>query len=216
MHMQSKLMPDPVTHPLRCPRCRINHELCYCSEIPSLAISTRVVLLTHIGEANKMSSTAMLGHEIFGHQCEVRWVGALNTSLALDDLAATDGTCLYLFPWNNAPVLTPEFAAALPRPITLVVPDGTWRQARKIKRRNLALHQMPSVRLPETGVTPHYLLRRQTHPAHVCTLEAVARAVSIIEGQDFQTPVEQVLAVMTDRGFRLRQRRPGDRERATT
>jgi DTW domain-containing protein YfiP len=82
------------------------------------------------------------------------------------------------------------------KPATLVVPDGTWRQARRI-RRKLAL---PCVTLPP-GAPTEYALRSDAHEGGLATLEAIARALVLLDGIDaepmlipFRAMVEHTLA----------------------
>ncbi len=190
--------------PNYCQRCRVPADLCYCERIPVFtAVQTRLVILMHVCEAKRMSNTANLAREIFPESCEIRVVGALGAPLALDDLLTESAAAYYLFPWNNAAELTRESASTLPRPLTLIVPDGSWAQARRIKIRNQELHGIPSLRLPPAAPA-RYRLRRQSQPAHLCTLEAVARALSVIEGFDYQSPVEELLSVVNERILTLR------------
>ena len=44
----------------RCPGCEIKKPLCFCAEIPSLSIRTRVVILMHTAEEVLTSNTARL------------------------------------------------------------------------------------------------------------------------------------------------------------
>ena len=194
-----------------CRRCRAFLPQCFCGHIVRLAPSqTRLVILMHASEAKKKSSTALLAREIFGPRCEIRVVGSRSARLALDDLVAPSASPYYPFPCDSAPELTPQLAAELPRPLTLLIPDGSWRQARRIRRRNGQLHAVPSLRLA-AGSPARYQLRRQSRACHVCTLEAAARALTVLEGFDFQSPIEALLDVFNERlmGGRLPRPRAG-------
>jgi DTW domain-containing protein YfiP len=63
----------------------------------------------------------------------------------------------------------------------LIVPDGTWRQAHKMRRRLPGLAAIPCVILPEAGRT-EYRLRSEHHVGGLATLEAIARALRVLEG----------------------------------
>ena len=60
----------------------------------------------------------------------------------------------------------------------LVVPDGTWRQARRLLRRELLPLGVPCVNLPE-GLPSLYSLRRRGE-GNLCTLEATAAALACL------------------------------------
>jgi DTW domain-containing protein YfiP len=85
---------------------------------------------------------------------------------------------------------------------TLIVPDGTWAQTRRIARRHLGCRDVAKVQLvnpPASG----YRLRRNRGFASLCTLEAVAYALAVLEGPgcahamlaSFGTWVERALLV---------------------
>jgi DTW domain-containing protein YfiP len=67
------------------------------------------------------------------------------------------------------------------RPFTLIVLDGTWHQANRVRKRFHHL-RVPFVRLPDTDEPSLYRLRRGHFGSSLSTLEAAARAVAILEG----------------------------------
>jgi DTW domain-containing protein YfiP len=85
-----------------------------------------------------------------------------------------------------------------PRPITLVVPDGTWRQANKARRRVPGLDALPCATLPPV-VRSSYRLRHDRRPDRVSTIEAVALALRILEGPAAAEPLELIFRIMVDR-----------------
>jgi hypothetical protein len=68
-----------------------------------------------------------------------------------------------------------------PGPITLIVLDGTWWQARKLLRRNPALARLPQLRLAPAAPS-RYRIRREPHEHCVATIEALALALRALEG----------------------------------
>ena len=68
-----------------------------------------------------------------------------------------------------------------PRPITLVVPDGTWSQAVRARRRIPGLADIPCAALPP-GLVSTYRLRHDPRAGRVSTLEAIAHALGVLEG----------------------------------
>ena len=68
-------------------------------------------------------------------------------------------------------------------PRTLIVLDGTWHQANRLRKKFLVAG-IPFVRLPD-GVKPStYQLRTGSFGASMSTLEAAARALAVFEGDD--------------------------------
>ena len=105
---------------------------------------------------------------------------------------------LYLFPTEDAQELTPEFVSKLDKPVQLVVPDATWRQAKKFHKRESCLGDIPAVKLvgPFEKV---YTLRKAPSETSVCTLEAIAQAYGVIEGEESKQRLLSLLRTMNER-----------------
>lgn len=103
-----------------------------------------------------------------------------------------EGRRLVLFPMAGARPLAPEDAAG--EPLVLLVPDGTWPQARRLLRRADDLRGAEIVTLPPASPT-RYGLRRSPREGTLCTLEAIARALGLLEGPE----VEARLLLALDR-----------------
>jgi DTW domain-containing protein YfiP len=116
------------------------------------------------------------------------------------DWAAPGSQTLLLFPHAEARPL--EDWRGADRPITLVVPDGTWRQAKKARRRVAGLADLPCVSLPAAGPSA-YRLRHAARPNRLATIEAIARALQILEGptegDEIQRRLDHIFRVMVDR-----------------
>ena len=75
-----------------------------------------------------------------------------------------------------------ESLVALERaPLQLIVPDGTWRQASKMHLRHPELRNVPRLKIGVTGDST-FQMRTQTRPEGMATLQAVAHALGVIEG----------------------------------
>ena len=105
---------------------------------------------------------------------------------------------LLLFPSETARPLT-EWVNH-PRPITLIVPDGTWRQASKVRSRMAGLLEVPLVTLPP-GPPTQYRLRAEPHEGGLATMEAIARAFGILEGEGVQGELERLFRIMVERAL---------------
>ncbi|MBC8133112.1 MAG: DTW domain-containing protein, partial [Deltaproteobacteria bacterium] len=117
----------------RCARCRLHASLCLCPLIPCLETRTRLVLIIHRREDRKPTNTGRLATQCLPNS-EVIVRGDAESHLA--DVPApwtAAAQPLLLFPAADAIPLA-RFASST-RPVTLVVPDGTWRQASKVRHR---------------------------------------------------------------------------------
>ena len=125
--------------------------------------------------------------------------------------AAPLKNALLLFPSEDAVELTPAWLALQPRPVTLVVPDGSWNQAKKVPFRESGLAGIPKVKLA-VGAPSCYRLRYSPHVQNFSTLEAIARALGVIEGHEVQVPLESLFLKMVERRlWSMGQLRPEER-----
>lgn len=176
----------------RCPDCWLHLPSCLCAELPRLATATRLVLVMHHVELRRSSNTGRLAALALGAEVRVRGLPGepariLNASSAD---AQPAGRRFLLFPAENSRDLTSDDARG--GPITLVVPDGSWKQAsRAAKRDELAAGAEP-VRLPP-GPPGRYRLRHAPSDHALCTCEAIARAMAILEGPHRGPLVEEAM-----------------------
>ncbi len=89
------------------------------------------------------------------------------------------------FPAGSVGLLFPEQAVDIrqaPAALAcLLVPDGTWSQARCILGASPRLGALPRYALP-AGVQGSFPIRRPAGPGRVSTLEAVVAALRVLEG----------------------------------
>ena len=203
-----------------CPRCQRPQPLCLCACISPLSSRTRVVVLQHTQEARHALNTGRLA--VLGLQNSQLLVGECFPDLEAMITAAPRAWLLFPGPeaqppqpllyMNELPGNTCEafenghdvfvstcnegHGAACEAPL-LIVPDGTWRKARKIVQANPVLHHLPRVCL-DGGEPSRYRVRKTTEPNAVATIEAIVRTLSILEpGNDFSpvlAPFERLIA----------------------
>lgn len=175
----------------RCGLCLMHLGLCVCSLIPRIETVTRLVLVIHHTELRKPTNTGHLAAAcLVNSEVHVRGVeGAPSEPISWGNRVP-----LLLFPHEGeAEPLRPTT-----RPVALVVPDGNWRQASKVRARVPGLNQVRCVALPE-GPPSIYRLRSEAHAVGLATMEAIARAMGILEGQHAQQALEHVFRVMVER-----------------
>jgi DTW domain-containing protein YfiP len=111
-----------------------------------------------------------------------------------------------LFPADDAQPL--QAYAPDDRPLLLVVPDGTWRKARKMLHLNPMLAALPRVTLAE-GTASRYRLRKAPGPGALSTIEAIVQALQVLEApasferllKPFEALIEGQIAAMGDEVF---------------
>ena len=184
----------------RCRTCALHLNDCLCAELPSFAPSTRVVLYVHSLEQARPSNTGRLLCRMLA-SCEQVVHGRGQPSAPAKLPAAPPPLVLH----PDGRLLEPEDGASAR---CLLVPDGTWAQARRMLHRIEALRDHELVRLPPRPPTPWWL-RREPHADHVCTLEAVARAIGLLESSAIEHGLLTVLREVVARTRRRRHQRTG-------
>ena len=84
------------------------------------------------------------------------------------------------------------------RPIQLIVPDGTWRQARKLHSRHPELKCVPRVKISAPNHSS-FQLRAQSRPEGMATLQAIACGLGVIEGEWVQLQLMKLYEVKIKR-----------------
>ncbi|AIR91743.1 tRNA-uridine aminocarboxypropyltransferase [Pseudomonas cremoricolorata] len=162
----------------RCGRCQRPLSHCLCALIPYLPSRTRVLLLQHASEAGHALNTARLASlGLANAQLEVGEVFE-DLSRWLSDPAYRP---VLLFPGEQACALDSSMASS-GKPLLLVVPDGTWRKARKLLYLNPALAELPRVTLAQVSES-RYRVRKAPQTGALSTVEAVVQALNALEGQ---------------------------------
>ena len=144
-----------------------------CAEVPRLELRTKVSLVIHHRELSRSSNTGLLALQSLINS-ELRIRGKRREVLDLSDLLSPRYQTLLLCPSPDALELTRELVCQDSRPIQIIVPDGTWRQARKIYSRHPELKNISRVK---TSAPNHatFQLRAQSRPERMAILQAIAR-----------------------------------------
>lgn len=161
-----------------CPSCRRPPRVCYCAALSKLTTKTKVVILQHprerdmpIGTA-RMASLCLEGSSL---HVGVRWDGDAALAALLSDPARPP---ILLYPAVGAKDILTEPPAG---PVTLVVVDGTWSQAKGVVRDNASLRGLP--RYAFTAPEPsQYRIRREPRDEYVSTIEALMYVLGALEG----------------------------------
>lgn len=188
--------------PGRCKRCYQRDAHCLCAEIPTVHTRTRFVVIRHSREAPKSTGTARVAG-LAMPALTLRAYGSQYERFSAEGLDA-DGTWL-LFPSDDGPL----HAAPTPPPSQVVVLDGTWAQAKAMLRRVPVLAWMPRLHLRPVASR---LLRLRAPPSEdgMSTLEAIARAVALLEGEERAAPLDALHARWVERCLRSRGKRLED------
>lgn len=175
-----------------------------CPEIVPIATRTKLVVVMHRVEGMKTTNTGKLATfalsnatlAVSGAFARPSPFEETRVVSRLGDAPMPAGKRLLLFPGSNARPL-----ASVPRgdePFVLIVPDGSWSQARKLTQHPDVSTDAELVALPPV-LESRYGLRRKPFEGGACTLEAVALALGILESP----AVEKRLLSVLDRFISL-------------
>jgi DTW domain-containing protein YfiP len=145
--------------------------------VTKIATRTRVVILQHPRERDVPINTARIAALCLPDAelaVGVRWEGTPAFARAIGDPARP---AALLYPGAGAI----DVEASPPEtPITLLVIDGTWWQAKKVLRENPALAALPryAFRPPRES---EYRIRREPREDYVSTIEALVHVLSVLE-----------------------------------
>lgn len=177
----------------RCAACGLTHDACICRLHGPLDCPLSISVVMSRPEARSASNSARLLALWLPH-VELHVRGAPGEAPEPEELAARPGTAL-LFPGAGRP-------SPLPAGVRhLIVPDGTWSQARRIEHRWFAPQGLPRVAL--WGPWPsQYELRRG--PEGLCTFEAVAIALGLLHDRALAEHLLERFAEWARRAQRLK------------
>lgn len=187
-------MPRP-----QCSRCVRPVHHCLCPLIPAVDSRVRVLILQHPSEASHALNTARLAA-----------LGLTNARLLVGEHfepALFPSGSYLLFPGDDAtPVESWRGTGCVEQ---LVVPDGTWRKARKLLHLNPHLAALPRVSL-SVGLVSRYRVRKAPMPGALSTLEAIVTTLNTLEDTErfdallrpFDALIEGQIQAMGEEVFR--------------
>ena len=181
--------PTRVERPT-CRRCHRPKSVCYCAALTQIETDTRIVILQHPKERGMPIGTAHMAHLCLPNSVVhvgMQWDGSEALHEACGDPARPP---VLLYPGDDAR----DILADPPQgPVTLIVVDGTWSQARNLVRDNPELGALPRYQF-EAPTPTTYRIRREPDAAYVSTLEAIMHVLGVLE--DDPTRFAALLAPM--------------------
>jgi DTW domain-containing protein YfiP len=160
--------------------------------VPRLRTRVEVVFLRHASERDRLTNT--------GHWAALALEGSAVLEQGLPGVPLDASALCAPGTWLLFPSPHPPPASAEP-PRRIVVPDGTWPQARRMVQRVPALRALP--RLPLPPAPPAARLRR-TVRGGMSTLEALVAALRALGEPDAAARLDDLLAAGVELATRLR------------
>lgn len=161
-----------------CTRCLRPVTVCYCASLPRLETTTKIVILQHPRERFMPIGTARMASLCLPQttiHVGMRWSEHAALAAQLSD---PDRPPILLYPGPDAKDILREPPQG---PVTLVVVDGTWSQARRVMRDNPVLQALPRYAFvaPEPST---YRIRKEPSDEYVSTIEALMHVLGALEG----------------------------------
>lgn len=163
-------------------------------------------MIVHVRELKLTSNTAQFAQKLLPDQAEIVIRGRVNDTFQSAPTLARQGRPLFLYPHEDALELNEDFKSKFTGPYHLIIPDGNWQQARKVRQREEGFSALPAVKLPP-GITAEYGLRKAQHAEWVSTYEAMAHALGILEGSEIKEKLMSFFRIWVKR---TEQARSGD------
>lgn len=196
------------TRDKRCQRCRINFNWCFCEYLVPQPHNIPVTILMHHREKWLTSNTAHFA-ELCLENAKIIQRGAPGIEVNYQELVGLKKEPLFLFPDEDSELLGEDFPTG---DYHLIVPDGTWSQAKKFKRRIPEFKNIRTVKLGPS--TPsRYLLRRQGAEGGLSTFEAISRSLAFLEKKpELNKDLDSIFEVFVKRTMMSRLGLPLERE----
>lgn len=161
----------------RCSGCGLSQPTCVCELWPALPAPLQISVVMSPSEARSASNTARL-LALWLPETRLFVRGGRSEVDSPDALLSRTNSAV-LFPGGTPEAeLSPADWSSLEH---LIVPDGTWSQARRIERRWFAPGALPHIELSAAWPSI-YSLRRGS--GGLCTFEAVAIAIALARSPD--------------------------------
>jgi len=181
--------------PGRCGRCFLPQALCLCEAIPQVQTKTRFTIVRHSNEDWKSTNTARLA-ALAMPQARLISYGDRDRSFR-EEALELEGACV-LFPEGQGTERPPI------APQQVIVLDGTWAQARRMLQRIPALRTLPRLALPPRSTRAIRRLRQAHAPHAMSTLEAIAGAVALLEGEESGRILDDLYVLFVHRVLQTR------------
>ncbi len=180
-------------------------RLCLCAAYVARKTRHHVRVVVHDVELQKSTNSGRLLPLLLEQAALVPYGGG-HVPLDVQHAVVPGTKPFVLFPQQGVPTIDDAVAALAPTDTaTLIVLDGTWHQANRLRKRFLA-ERIPFVRLRDDDVRPSLYQLRTGHFEHsMSTLEATARALAVLEGDvDVDAHLVDGFRRMVDRTLWLR------------
>lgn len=173
-----------------CIDCGLASNWCCCSQILPTKSQIQIVLLLHENEPSRPTSTSKIILKTLPNAQSYTWKRNESPSSLIEQINNKNTDTWLLFPADRPELKARQQVLKIDhqRNTLIIVPDGTWKEVRKIVRKSPWLAGLPLLAFdPQTP--SRYDLRRNPDTDHLCTAETVIELLKL--GND-NTPAENL------------------------
>ena len=183
-----------------CKQCQYPSKTCICESISPVNSHIQFHILQHPTEAKVAKNTARLLQ--LCHADTTIWHGEKpeDFDALQQELANTPKHKILLYPTETAIPLN-EYRLPLdgstfttPNNITVLLIDGTWKKAYKIKQLNPWLNAYTCVHISHTE--SEYIIRKAKRPDFLSTIEAAEKCINQLDPHANTRPLQRALKAL--------------------
>lgn len=187
-----------------CYQCHFHSGQCFCDDLVQVPTNIRFTIIMHHREYHLTSNTGRLAKNTLPN-CKIVLRGLENRPIQWNEIIQKDEITFVLYPSENAIEATSKNISTInSKKIHIIVPDGSWRQASKVYKREAALKNIPCIKLPERNYRSNYHLRKSPKENYLCTYEAMSKVIEELESQDFSILMQKNLEKLVNVSFKNR------------
>lgn len=179
----------------RCEQCCLSEFYCICNDIKTVHAACDFIVILHRNEVFKPTNSGkLIGNTFPENTYFFSWDRNEPAQTLLDLVGDSNRQCVIVFPldqktdrveWQEVAKTT----LTLQKKLTMILLDGTWRQARRMFNASKWLHHLPVLSLTPQQQAK-YLTRKVIHKHYLSTAESTALALEVLE---FKQESEQLL-----------------------
>ncbi len=196
----------------RCDACQLAQPWCICAWQVRVRVNIEFVLILHRDEVFKPTNSGRLLDDLFPGQCHAyEWSRQDPPEDLLVRLQNPARTVGILFPPRDDRQvhLLGSDRPVTAKPLTVVVLDGTWRQASRMLRLSPWLAQLPLLSIGGAQASS-YQVREAPVAGQLATAEAAAQVLAAAGEREGAATLRDYFRIFSEHSLASRQQRPVD------
>lgn len=198
-------MPDNCLE--HCAGCGLPGSFCCCEQVTPHQSQLQIALLLHENEPQRPTTTSKIIQKVLPATETYIWQRKEPPQQLIEKIKDKETDAWLLFPADRPDLISRKnsFCGVNPgRKALIIIPDGTWKEVRKIVRKSPWLDQLPLLAFdPQTP--SRYDLRRNPDADHLCTAETVVELLKLNNELDSAMELDRTVDLFID-GYKTSKR----------